>query len=89
VGEVSVADNADDETTGLAALAKPKSMSLGPVLVSMMLLGFRSRCTTPLRWALSSPSQILIPHFRTCSGGSGPLRRRSARVSPSRYSMTR
>ena len=51
------------------ALARPKSISLAPVLVSMMLPGFKSRCTTPLRCAFSSPSQISVPYFKTCSMG--------------------
>jgi|CZKD01.1.fsa_nt_gi hypothetical protein len=71
------------------AFAKPKSINLAPVLVSMMLPGFKSRCVTPLRCAFSSPSQISIPYFKTCATGSGPLRSRSASVSPSRYSITR
>ena len=37
------------------ALAKPKSISLVPFFVSMMLPGLRSRWTTPLRWAFSRP----------------------------------
>ena len=50
-----------ERLTGVTALARPKSISLAPDLVSMMLPGFRSRWTTPLRWARSSPSAISAP----------------------------
>src|SRR5438876_7589731 len=41
-------------SAGAVGFARPKSISLAPVLVSMTLLGFRSRCTMPARCALSS-----------------------------------
>src|SRR6266404_1785005 len=44
---------------GAAGLASPKSSSFAPLGVSMMLPGFRSRCTTPLPCALSSASANL------------------------------
>jgi hypothetical protein len=52
--------------------ASPKSISLAPDFVSMMLLGFRSRCTTPVRWAPSRPWPVSMPYFRTCCSGSAP-----------------
>ena len=55
------------------AFARPKSISFAPLFVSMMLPGLRSRWVTPVLCALSSPSQISIPYFRTCSSGSGPF----------------
>ena len=71
------------------ALASPKSISFAPVLLSIMLPGFKSRWITPFLRAECSPSQISTPCFNTCSVGRGPFTRRSARVSPSRCSMTR
>ena len=55
----------------------------------MILPGFRSRWTMPARWALSSADAISIGSRSACSSGSAPFARRSASVSPSRYSMTR
>ena len=43
--------------------ARPKSMSLVPDLVSMMLPGLKSRCTMPARWAISKASATSIPIF--------------------------
>ena len=40
------------------SFANPKSRSFAPAFVSMMLPGFRSRCVTPWRWALSRASAI-------------------------------
>ena len=65
------------------ALARPKSSSLAPDLVSMIFPGFRSRWRIPLRCALSRPDAICEPYLQTCSNGSGPLRRRFSSVSPS------
>ena len=65
-------------------LARPKSRSLAPDLVSITLPGFRSRCTTPARCAFSSASAMSIAIFSTCSVARGPFFRRSASVSPSR-----
>src|ERR1700691_2062257 len=53
---VRAADNRgglDPETPrlGQVAFAKPKSISLAPACVSMMLPGLRSRCTMPCRCA--------------------------------------
>ena len=50
-GSDIVAGEFDDDpapTIASVAVAKPKSISFAPFLVSMMLLGFRSRCTRPL-----------------------------------------
>ncbi len=41
--------SADTGFTVLISFANPKSISLAPVLVSITLPGFRSRCTTPWR----------------------------------------
>ena len=69
--------------------ARPKSMSLGcePLLVTMMLLGFRSRCAMPTLWTYS-----------TASSSRSNTRRRSrcvvepashlASVAPSTHSIT-
>src|SRR5579872_1857786 len=70
-------------------LARPKSISLAATCVSMMFPGFRSRWTIPWRCAAASASAIAIPVLRISWSGSGPFRKRSARVSPSRNSMTR
>ena len=43
------------------SLASPKSTSLAPGGVSMMFPGFKSRCTTPSRCALSSASASSMP----------------------------
>ena len=80
---------ADCGCAGAIALASPKSSSFTPDFVSITLPGFKSLCTIPWRCALSSASAISVPYRRICSSGSGPLDRRSASVSPSRYSMTR
>ena len=69
--------------------ATPKSSSFAPLLVSMMLLGFRSRCTTPARCALSSASAISMAHLSASPDVRGPRCRRSASVCPSRCSITR
>jgi hypothetical protein len=82
--------DADKFPRGAACgFANPKSISFAPDLVSMMLPGLRSRWTTPLRWACSSPWHTSAPTRNTCSSGSLPLSRRSPSVSPSRYSITR
>jgi hypothetical protein len=41
------ADPAPPATLDATGFAKPKSISFAPLLVSMMLAGFKSRCTTP------------------------------------------
>jgi hypothetical protein len=69
----AVAVSVASEAEGIVGRARPKSRSFAPVEVSMMLPGFRSRCTTPLRCALSSASAICIPYFNTCSSGRGPF----------------
>ncbi len=56
------------------ALANPKSMSFAPVLVSMMLPGFRSRWTTPrLVGFLQTLRRFRFAYFSNCSGGKRPL----------------
>ena len=47
--------------SGVKCLARPKSRSLTPDAVSMMLPGLRSRWITPLLWALSRASAIWTP----------------------------
>ena len=56
-GLLAVTAVGDDDNIG-DGLARPKSSSLAPDLVSMMFPGLRSRCTIPLLWALSSASAI-------------------------------
>src|SRR5450759_5130509 len=77
------------EGLGVRALARPKSRSFTPDFVNITLPGFKSRWTIPCRWALSSASAISMEKPRSCVRGTAPFERRSARVSPSRYSMTR
>jgi hypothetical protein len=55
------------------SFARPKSRSFAPERVSIMLPGLRSRCTTPLRWALSSASPISTPTRSACSGPGVPF----------------
>ena len=81
--------NVASAASGSAAFANPKSSSLAPDFVSMMLPGLRSRCVTPLRRALSRALAIWIPHSSTSATGIGPFSNLSASDSPSRYSMTR
>ncbi len=49
-----IASDDEDVTTAptVEGLANPKSISLAPLLVSMMLAGLRSRWVMPSRWAL-------------------------------------
>ncbi len=88
---VGSADSTEDVSaeTSVRNLASPKSSSFAPDLVSMMLPGFRSRCTTPCRWALSSASAISMAWRSAWSRGRAPFFSRSASDSPSMYSMTR
>src|ERR1700724_1136586 len=73
-GELGIAAVTVTPLTGPATgFANPKSSSFAPVVVSITFPGFRSRCTTPLRCALSNPSAICAPYFNTCSSGIGPL----------------
>ena len=71
--------------------ARPKSMiSTSPRPSSMMLAGFRSRCSTPLSCAAASPAQILRAISSALSEGRRPMRRSSDdRSSPSTYSIER
>ncbi len=71
------------------ARARPKSISLAPLLVSMMFPGLRSRWITPARWARSSASAICPPSLTTSAVGSAPRVSRCASVSPSTSSITR
>jgi hypothetical protein len=64
-------------------------MSFAPERVSMTFPGFRSRWITPARCARSSASATWAPSRRSSGPGSGPLRSRSASVSPSISSITR
>src|SRR5262245_24595647 len=62
-GLVMVAATVEPLTTPAGCnFARPKSSSFTPLLVSITLPGLRSRCTIPLRWALSSASAIWIAH---------------------------
>ena len=55
--------------------ARPKSRIFGnPSFVTAMLPGFRSRWSTPCRWAASRASAIAAPNDRTSSSGRGPSR---------------
>src|ERR1700726_5024724 len=47
-----------------ADFAGPKFISFAPPLVSMMFLGFKSRCTIPWRCATVSASATAIPIFK-------------------------
>ena len=71
------------------ALARPKSRSLTPAAVSMMLDGFTSRWTRCALWAWASASATSMPDWITSAGDSGPRVRRSSSVSPSSHSITR
>ncbi|OLE30539.1 MAG: hypothetical protein AUG44_01025 [Actinobacteria bacterium 13_1_20CM_3_71_11] len=63
-------------------VASPKSMIFGPVSVIMMLVGVRSRCTTPRRCAIARTSAI-VAHTLTASGqGSAPSASRPASIVP-------
>src|ERR1700740_675687 len=57
----------------LIGFANPKSSNFAPVAANTMFPGFKSRCTTPLRCALSSASANCAPYFSTCSKGRGPF----------------
>ena len=58
-----------------AGLRQPEVEQLRPraAFVSMMLPGFRSRCTMPARCAVSSASAIWIAIVSAWSSGSGPF----------------
>jgi hypothetical protein len=73
----------------LAVLRVQNPAVFEPDLVSMILLGFGSRCVIPLRCALSSASAISMAYSNTCSIDSGLFASRAASVSPSTYSITR
>ena len=91
-GSFAVGRSESDTLAGATScfnFANPKSNSFVPDFVSMILPGFRSRCVTPLRWALSIASAISMANCSTCSRGSAPFCKRCASVSPSRYSITR
>jgi hypothetical protein len=69
--------------------AKPKSSSFVPDFVSMMLPGFRSRCTIPSACAAASAPAISMANSSTSDNESTPRFNRCASVSPSRNSITR
>ena len=74
-----------------AALAMPKSASLTWPLsrARSRLPGLTSRCTTPLRWAKSSPRQAWRRMSTASAGSSRPSSLRiSAQLGPSTHSMT-
>ena len=69
-------------------VAMPKSSTLTPLSVSMMLSGVMSRWTTPRRWALAS-APATATQMRTASRqGSGPSVNRAESGSPSSSSIT-
>ena len=72
------------------ARAMPKSATFTcPAAVIMMLPGFTSRWTTPLRWAKPRAAATSVAMPAAASGGGRPsLRRMSDRLLPSTYSMT-
>ncbi len=57
--------------TASSARAMPKSMTLGPSMVSRMLDGLRSRCTMPAAWMLRSAPASPPARIRTERSGSG------------------
>ena len=65
-------------------LASPKSSSLAPLVVIMMLAGFRSRCRIPLACAASRASAICVATCSASLNAIGPCN-----GVPSMYSMTR
>ena len=67
-----------------ASRAAPRSSP-----TSITFAGFRSRWTMPRPCATARASPICAPTSSTCPSGSGPVRRRSASVRPSTYSITR
>lgn len=59
----------------LTDLAMPKSMIRAfPSLSIMMFWGFRSRWTTPTRWASSRPSHTYRAMLTALPTGSAPIR---------------
>ena len=54
--------------------ARPKSSSFTPAFVSMMLAGFRSRCTTPRACAAASASAISMPNVQRLLNRQRPAR---------------
>ena len=74
-----------------ASPANPKSViSTWPRPSSMMLAGFRSRCSTPLSWAAARPAHSRRAISSALSPGRRPMRRSSERrSSPSTYSIER
>src|SRR6516162_750876 len=60
-----------------AALATPKSMTLGPSSDTRTLDGFRSLCTNPAPWIDSSASAQPAASHRIAGTGSGPQARTS------------
>src|ERR1039457_6666053 len=52
--------------------AKPKSSSFAPDFVSMILPGFRSRCTIPAACAAASALAIWMANSSTSDNGSAP-----------------
>lgn len=70
------------------ARAMPKSMTLGPSAVIMMLDGLRSRWTTSEAWSWASAVHSRAPIARTAGSGSGPATETAwSRDGPSTYSV--
>ena len=59
------------------ACAMPKSITTGRSPVSITLLGFRSRCTTPAAWIAASASAVPQASLRRPEADSGPRARTS------------
>ena len=74
--------------TARSIFASPKSRTFTPDFVSMILAGFRSRCTIPLRCAASSAAANWSASGSAFSGANEPLARRASNVSPSTSSIT-
>jgi len=73
--------------TAWTMIASPKSMIFGPVSVIMMLVGVRSRCTTPRRCAMARTSAIVAATFTASGQGSGPPASRPASIAPQSSSI--
>ena len=84
-----VSASGDVATSSAALRASPKSSSFGPLFVSMMLPGLRSRWTMPLWCAFASAPATAAPMRSTASSGRAPLLMRSPSDSPSISSITR
>ncbi len=69
-------------------VAMPKSSTLAPVAVSMMLAGVTSRCTMPSRCAAATASATCAHTSTAWRHGSGPAVSRASSSSPASSSIT-